>query len=156
MKKLLLVALLVAVPALVLAQATTTTTPAKTTEVKKVESTTTTKPEATKPTTTEPARKVEPTATTTKPTEPLRTVALFEDGDLTNGEAVEIVNIDPTVKSVELKLTSKGNVEKVYYKESFTNRKGEKVRVTAKKDPTTGRWNIEKVEAHTVAPTTTK
>ncbi len=129
MKKLLLVALFVAIPALVLAQGTTTSTtnPAKA-EAKKVESTTTSTatkaPEAAK-------------AATTTPTAPEMILV------------GEITNVDNTNKYFTLKVKETNKEEKISFKETNpTLKSGLKVKAIYEKDATTGKLWLKKFEEH--------
>jgi len=144
MKKLLLVALFVAVPALVLAQGTTTTTtsPAKT-EVKKVESTTTST--ATK--TTEPTKEAAKTATTTKTTETVKTATTTP----TTPEMIligEVTNVDNTNKYFTLKVKETNKTEKISFKETNPNLKsGLKIKATYERDASNNLW-LKRFEEH--------
>jgi len=129
MKKLLLVALFVAIPALVLAQGTTTTTtsPAKA-EAKKVESTTTS-------TATKPATEAAKTATTTPTTPEMILVG-------------EITNVDDTNKYFTLKVKETNKMEKISFKERNPSLKsGLKIKATYERDASGNLW-LKKFEEH--------
>ncbi len=135
MKKLLLVALFVAVPALVLAQANPSTTAPAKTEVKKIESTTTS-------TTTTPAKTPEAAraATTTKTTETVKTATTTT----TTPEMVligEITNVDNANKSFTLKVKETNKEEKISFKETNPNLKhGLKIKAVYEKDASGKYW----------------
>lgn len=136
MKKLLLVALFVAIPALVLAQATTTTSPAKA-EVKKVESTTATT-KATEPTkeaakTTTKTEAVK-TATTTTPTTPEMVLI------------GEITDVDNTNNVLTFKVKETNKLEKISFKEkNLTWKNGVKGKLLYERLPD-GKLNLKKFE----------
>lgn len=147
MKKLLLVALFVAIPALVLAQANpTTTTPAKT-EVKKVESTTSTT--ATKSTTpTKEAvktetKKVESATTTTKTPETATTAATAIKTGQTPEMVVigEITNLNNAERVITLKTKDTNKEERLSFKETNPSLKtGLKIKATYEKDASGKLW----------------
>jgi hypothetical protein len=121
---------LIAVPALVLAQATTTTTPAKA-EATKVQSTTT--PAATK-TAPEAAK-----SATTMPTTPEMLII------------GEITNVDNTNKYFTLKVKDTNKMEKVSFKETNPSLKnGLKIKATYERDASGNLW-LKKFEEHNYA-----
>lgn len=140
MKKLLLVALFVAIPALVLAQATTTTTSTKA-EATKVQSTTTpaaTKaaPEAAKTATTTTTKTTETRTATTTPTTP----EMILIG--------EVTNVDSTNKYFTLKVKDTNKMEKVSFKEVNPSLKsGLKIKATYERDASGNLW-LKKFEEH--------
>jgi hypothetical protein len=142
MKKLLLVVLFVAIPALVLAQGTTTTTKAPEASKAKVGSTTTTN--VAKPT--EAVKKTPETkATETKQavTEPTKTTPTPEM--ILIGE---IVNVDDTNKTFTLKVKETNKEERISFKSTDPLLKQKaKVRVTYEKDNTGKLW-LKSVKEH--------
>lgn len=170
MKKLMLVVLFVAVPALVLAQTPTGTT--KPVEVKKSE-VTTKAPETAKEVVKAETKNVGTTATTktadvaksetkkvetaavTKTTEtksatePAKAaIDVLLNGDLNDGEKVTIEDRDANNR-FSLKMHSNGKVEKVKVKETYVTpnfvTKTATVKATAKKNAA-GEWEVEKFE----------
>ena len=138
MKKLLLVALFVAIPALVLAQGTTTTTKNPEASKAKVESTTT-KPatEAVKTTTTT-TKATETKQAVTEPTKTMPTPEMILIG--------EVVNVDDTNKTFTLKVKETNKEEKISFKSTDPLLKNKtKVKAVYEKDNAGKLW-LKKLE----------
>jgi len=158
MKKLLLVALFVAVPALVLAQGTTMPSKPETkAEAKKIEAkaTETTKTEARKEATKQAKEVAKPTTETVtkkteKATETTKTAAT-EVKAVTQPESIligEIIDVNDTNKFFTLKVKETGKLEKISYKSRDPLTKNKmKVRAILEKD-NAGNWTVKKLEEH--------
>ena len=162
MKKLLLVALFVAVPALVLAQGTTTTTPTKSepTKVEAKKTTATVKTEAAKPAATEAAKtETKKTETaTTKTTETTKT-ATTETAKTTPEMILvgEVVNYDSANKMTTIKEKDTNKEVKFTLKETLPNYKtGLKIKATYEKDANGKLWLKKFEEVQKQPATTTK